>query len=188
MANIQYFEHLIFDEETDETNGAIDAPESATSDVDDESSLNDQSHKTTCNDWNFIETKVMAQSGGAIKPGENIVLFARVWNDETRLFLKRSDIVSATATFYKKYMRNFAATEWHELDGWQEVEVPLSSFVEIDGDWYYDPEEYNFAWTPNQSDSVLCDDEGVYAAVVKFELMDDRLPVFGGFTISVTAH
>lgn len=186
MGNIQYFDYIDFDEETDETNAGIVAPDSEVGSADDESALNDQTHETTCDDWNFVETKVESQTGGAIKPGETFVLYARVWNDATGLFLKRSDIVSASASFYKKRMRNFAATDWLALDGWQEVAVPLDSFVDVEADWRYDPDEYNFAWEPSQVESVLCDDEGVYAAVVRMELTNDRLPVTCVFTIAVT--
>ena len=191
MSNIQYFDYIDFVYDADEINeleAGIIAPDSIDDSTADESSLNDQTHETTCNDWNFVETRVESQTGGSIKPGEMFVLYARIWNDATRLFLKRSDIASASATFYKKRMRNFAATDWLLLNDWQDVSVPLESFVPTESEWQYDPNEYNFAWTPNQTESVLCDDEGVYAAVVKITLTNGRLPVNCVFTISVTAH
>ena len=184
MATIQYFDYIDFNEDVDENNGELNAPDILNESEQDDSTSNDQSHETSCDDWNFIETKIVSQSGmSTIKPGENFVLYGRVWNCDSELFLTRSDISAITASFYEKRMRTFAATEWVPMADLANASVPLTTVVDVSGEWRYDPDEWNFAWAPDQTDRLICEDEGVYAVVVKFELTNGRVPVMGEFEV-----
>lgn len=181
MADVKYFDSLMFDEEIVEgSDGAITAPDAVYSDASDDSANNDQSRPITYDDWNYSKVKVLSQTGGTdVKAGENFVIYAQLWNAKSGKFLLQSDVESIQASMYARKMRNFASTDWREIDGWQKVSVPNAAMVGTDAvaEWLYDEGEYNFAWSPDQSDAVLFPDEGAYTALLRFELTNNRAPI-----------
>lgn len=186
--NYQVFDSLAFDVVLRPGTTTIVAPDNGTSSSSESSSTQNSQIQTDVN-FEFrdnlirYETAVQYQQGSDRKLGENILLKARIWDDQTEEFITRSDVEAITADLFRVSAYTFNARVWTQDDNWKDIIVPTTTLaVSPSGTWKYDSSEFNFVWIPDQTDRALPVD-GSFAIRLTFSLTGGRLPIRVSFMV-----